>query len=179
MHRPLPRFCAAAPALLLASLAAGCAAPGDFPSLQPRPIERALAEADAAPDPVPAPADAETVGKAEALLGKIQGGGRDFGALLPAGLPRRFAPRNDGSETRRLLHRRFMRLGEGHIMVDAHHVSGLLFLAEIADVLRWPPRPELPGQDLPPRGEQAARREHSAALVLAAVHNDRAEPDEG
>ncbi|TMJ13882.1 MAG: hypothetical protein E6G94_10795 [Alphaproteobacteria bacterium] len=99
MHRPLPRFCAAAPALLLASLAAGCAAPGDFPSLQPRPIERALAEADAAPDPVPAPADAETVGKAEALLGKIQGGGRDFGALLPEVRRRAAAAGASGSDS--------------------------------------------------------------------------------
>lgn len=96
MHRPLK---AAAPALLIASLAAGCAAPGDFPSLQPRPIERALAEADAAPDPVPAPADAETVAKAESLLAEVRAGGREFEALLPETRRRVASAATSGSDS--------------------------------------------------------------------------------
>jgi hypothetical protein len=100
MRLPFSRlYLAAAPALLLASLTAGCAAPGDFPSLQPRPIERALAEADAAPDPVPLPADAETVGRAESLLAEVQGGGRGFEALLPEAKRRVAAAGPSGSDS--------------------------------------------------------------------------------
>ena len=78
--RPLSR--PLAPSLCLVVLLAGCAAPGPYPSLAPRPIERALAEADLPrPAPPPAPDAPEVAQGVSALIAAARSGG----ALAAAG----------------------------------------------------------------------------------------------
>ena len=74
----------ALPAILVASaLAAGCAAPGPYPSLAPRPAEKVYAgEDERQPTPQPEdPALAEEIGR---LAGAAKAGAAEFDAALPA-----------------------------------------------------------------------------------------------
>jgi hypothetical protein len=74
------------PALLLAvTLApAACAPPGPYPSLEPRPIEKALAASEEEPvAPVPAD-DAGLPARIDALLAEARRGAAEFRAALPA-----------------------------------------------------------------------------------------------
>ena len=81
MARPSPLFC-----LLLASIAglAGCAAPGPYPSLAPRPIEKALGEPGVPPVVAPLPDDAAVAGRVQGFLAQARAGERSFRAALPA-----------------------------------------------------------------------------------------------
>ncbi|MDB5691231.1 MAG: hypothetical protein JWO81_294 [Alphaproteobacteria bacterium] len=67
----------------LAALA-GCAAPGPYPSLAQRPIERALGEPGVPPVIAPLPDDPAVAARVAAFLGEAQAGDRTFLAALPA-----------------------------------------------------------------------------------------------
>ena len=58
----------------LVMLVSGCAEPGPYPSLAPRPIERALALADEAPPPPPLPDTPEVTARAAELVEQARGG---------------------------------------------------------------------------------------------------------
>ena len=81
MARPVPFF-----PLLLASLAglAGCAAPGPYPSLAQRPIEKSLGEPGVPPVVAPLPDDPAVATRVSAFLADAQAGDRAFRAALPA-----------------------------------------------------------------------------------------------
>ncbi len=86
----------ALPLLLTAASLAACAAPGDTPSLAPRPMEYelsgrplppCLAGSAAAPAPsaaAPAAEDPQLAAQVERLLGQARQGQREFAAILPA-----------------------------------------------------------------------------------------------
>jgi hypothetical protein len=71
---------------LLAGLAAlaGCAAPGPYPSLAPRPIEKMFGEPGVPPVVAPIPDDPAVAARVAAFLGEAQAGDRAFRAALPA-----------------------------------------------------------------------------------------------
>jgi hypothetical protein len=71
---------------LLAPLAllAGCAAPGPYPSLAQRPIERALGEPGVPPAVAPLPDDPAVAARVAALMDEAKAGDRAFRAALPA-----------------------------------------------------------------------------------------------
>lgn len=69
-------------AVLLCELLAGCAAPGTFPSLAPRPEELGQAP-PAPPRPVPPPADPALAGLLARLLGDARKGDATFKAAVP------------------------------------------------------------------------------------------------
>jgi len=73
-------------ALLLAPLAsvAGCAPPGPYPSLAPRPIEQALAATDVEQPARPLADDPALPGRIAALTGQARHGGTAFEAALAA-----------------------------------------------------------------------------------------------
>jgi hypothetical protein len=77
-----PRLALAA-ALALASLSA-CARPGDFPSLAPRPIEKALAESEEEPAPQPPADDPQLPARLDAFVQAGRRGQAAFEAALPA-----------------------------------------------------------------------------------------------
>jgi hypothetical protein len=77
---PLRAQAAAALALALAA----CAAPGPYPSLEPRPIEKALAETDELPAEAPLPDEAGLPARIAALTAELRNGEREFDAALPA-----------------------------------------------------------------------------------------------
>ena len=68
--------------LALIAIAAGCADPGPFPSLAPRPIEAELAAADEAPPPPPLPDTPEVTARAAELVAQARGGMPAFEAAL-------------------------------------------------------------------------------------------------
>jgi hypothetical protein len=70
--------------LLLAAAASACAPPGPYPSLAPRPIEKALADSDEAPPPPPLPDDAALPARMQALIDEARRGESDFAAALPS-----------------------------------------------------------------------------------------------
>ncbi len=70
-------------ALAAASLIAGCAPSGDFPSLAVRPVERDLAAAPERPAPPEAPADAQLTARIAELLAQVRQGESAFRAALP------------------------------------------------------------------------------------------------
>jgi hypothetical protein len=70
------------PAVAVVLLLAGCAAPGTFPSLAPRPEELGQT-APAPPRPVPPPADPALGGQLAGLLGNARGGDAKFKAAVP------------------------------------------------------------------------------------------------
>lgn len=73
--------------LFAALLAVGCAAPGSYPSLEPREIERRLAAEDEA-DPAPAPADdASLPGRLGAFVERARAGQSQFEAALAEARP--------------------------------------------------------------------------------------------
>lgn len=95
MKRPCPHRRLAP---LIPVLVAGCAAPGSFPSLAPRPIERALAAERAAAPPAAATAP-KLVEQVAAHLVEARAGQAAFAAALPAanaGVARAGAPASEG-----------------------------------------------------------------------------------
>ncbi|HEX8626194.1 MAG TPA: hypothetical protein VF782_14110 [Allosphingosinicella sp.] len=65
-------------------LAAGCAAPGPYPSLAPRPAEKAHAEDAEERKPTPQPDDPALAGEIDRLLAAGEAGAAEFDAALPA-----------------------------------------------------------------------------------------------
>ncbi|HEX8623380.1 MAG TPA: hypothetical protein VF718_15540 [Allosphingosinicella sp.] len=70
--------------LVLVALTAGCAAPGPYPSLAPRPAEKAYAEDAEERKPTPRPDDPALSGEIDRLVAEGKAGGADFDAALPA-----------------------------------------------------------------------------------------------
>jgi len=72
--------------LLLAASAgvAGCAAPGPYPSLAPRPIEKALGDPSVPPVVPPLPNDPAVAARVAAFVEQARAGERAFRAALPA-----------------------------------------------------------------------------------------------
>jgi hypothetical protein len=70
--------------LFLLALAAGCAAPGPYPSLAPRPAEKAYAEDAEERKPTPQPDDPALAGEIDRLLAAGIAGAAEFDAALPA-----------------------------------------------------------------------------------------------
>jgi hypothetical protein len=66
------------------SLAAGCAAPGPYPSLAPRPAEKAYAEDAEERKPVPQPDDPALASEIDRLVAEAKAGAAEFDAALPA-----------------------------------------------------------------------------------------------
>ena len=75
---------AAAPILVLLALAAGCAAPGPYPSLAPRPAEKAYAEDAEERKPTPQPDDPALAGEIDRLVAEARAGAAAFDSALPA-----------------------------------------------------------------------------------------------
>ena len=72
-------------AILSALLAAaGCAAPGPYPSLAPRPAEKAYAEDADERRPTPQPDDPALAAEIDRLAAEARAGGGAFDAALPA-----------------------------------------------------------------------------------------------
>jgi len=65
-------------------LAAGCAAPGPYPSLAPRPAEKAYAEDAEERRPTPQPDDPALAGEIDRLLADAKAGAAQFDSALPA-----------------------------------------------------------------------------------------------
>ena len=84
MARPfLPSLLPGA-AMTLALLAAACAPPGPYPSLEPRPIEKALAGTDEEPkEAVPAD-DSGLPARIASLMAEVRRGQNEFDAALPS-----------------------------------------------------------------------------------------------
>jgi hypothetical protein len=79
----------AGPRALLAILipllgATGCAAPGPYPSLAPRPAEKAYAEDADERKPTPQPDDPALAAEIDRLAAAARSGAADFDAALPA-----------------------------------------------------------------------------------------------
>ena len=72
------------PILTLLALAAGCAAPGPYPSLAPRPAEKAYADDAEERKPTPQPDDPALVGEIDRLLAEARAGAADFDSAIPA-----------------------------------------------------------------------------------------------
>ena len=75
------------PSLLFVAIAASlaaCAAPGPYPSLEPRPIEKALAETEEEPAEAPLPDEAGLPARIAALTAEVRRGQREFNSALPA-----------------------------------------------------------------------------------------------
>ncbi|HEX8449512.1 MAG TPA: hypothetical protein VF652_07970 [Allosphingosinicella sp.] len=70
--------------LIPLALAAGCAAPGPYPSLAPRPAEAAYAEDADERKPIPQPDDPALAGQIDRLLAEARAGGAEFDSALPA-----------------------------------------------------------------------------------------------
>jgi hypothetical protein len=75
-----------APLAILAPLvfAAGCAAPGPYPSLAPRPAEKAYADDAEERKPVPQPDDPALAGEIDRLLAEAKAGAAIFDSAFPA-----------------------------------------------------------------------------------------------
>jgi hypothetical protein len=65
-------------------LAAGCAAPGPYPSLAPRPAEKAYAEDAEERKPVARPDDPALAGEIDRLLAEAKAGAETFDSAFPA-----------------------------------------------------------------------------------------------
>jgi len=70
--------------LLPVLLAAGCAAPGPYPSLAPRPAEKAYAEDAEERQPTPQPDDPALASEIDRLLAEAKAGAAEFDSALPA-----------------------------------------------------------------------------------------------
>ncbi|MET1110230.1 MAG: hypothetical protein ABWX67_01745 [Allosphingosinicella sp.] len=70
-------------ALPLLALAAGCAAPGPYPSLAPRPAEKAYAEDAEERKPTPQPDDPALAGEIDRLLAEAKAGAAEFDSAFP------------------------------------------------------------------------------------------------
>jgi hypothetical protein len=71
--------------LILAAVGpvAACAPPGPYPSLEPRPIEKALAESEEPPAEAPIPDEAGLPARIAALTAEVRRGQREFDGVLP------------------------------------------------------------------------------------------------
>lgn len=87
-----------APALALIPLIAGCAAAGEFPSLQPRPVEQ-LSMEEPVREAAVVPADSALVGRARALLTEAQRGDQAFEVAYGRALPAVRAAGRSGSDS--------------------------------------------------------------------------------
>jgi hypothetical protein len=65
-------------------LTAGCAAPGPYPSVAPRPAEKAYAEDAEERKPTPQPDDPALAGEIDRLLADAKAGAAQFDSALPA-----------------------------------------------------------------------------------------------
>jgi hypothetical protein len=81
MARLRPPLAILAPLLLAGG---GCAAPGPYPSLAPRPAEKAYAEDAEERRPTPQPDDPALAGEIDRLLAEARAGGVQFDSALPA-----------------------------------------------------------------------------------------------
>jgi hypothetical protein len=81
MSRPSPLLLL--PLAVLAGLAA-CAAPGPYPSLAPRPIERMLGEPGVPPVVAPLPDDPAVAARVASFLADAKAGDAEFRTALPA-----------------------------------------------------------------------------------------------
>jgi hypothetical protein len=70
--------------LVLLALAAGCAAPGPYPSLAPRPAEKAYAEDSEERKPTPQPDDPALAREIDRLVAEARAGAADFDSAFPA-----------------------------------------------------------------------------------------------
>jgi hypothetical protein len=75
-----------APLAILVPLlaAAGCAAPGPYPSLAPRPAEKAYAEDSDERQPTPQPDDPALAAEIDRIAGDGRAGAAEFDSVLPA-----------------------------------------------------------------------------------------------
>jgi hypothetical protein len=94
----------AGPRALLAILvpllaAAGCAAPGPYPSLAPRPAEKAYAEDADERRPTPQPDDPALAAEIDRLAAAARLGAADFDAALPAARSAAAAAGGAGSDS--------------------------------------------------------------------------------
>ena len=84
MRRPLPSLLWPFSSALAGALAAAaCAPPGPYPSLEPRPIEKALADTEELPAEAALPDDAGLPPRVAALLAQARTGSAEFDAALP------------------------------------------------------------------------------------------------
>ncbi|HEU0135480.1 MAG TPA: hypothetical protein VFR28_11715, partial [Allosphingosinicella sp.] len=70
--------------LMPVAAAAGCAAPGPYPSLAPRPAEKAYAEDAEERKPTPQPDDPALASEIDGLLAAARAGGAEFDSAFPA-----------------------------------------------------------------------------------------------
>jgi hypothetical protein len=75
--------CRKASVLISLALAGGCAEEGPYPSLAPRPVEKALAEADVERPLPPLPDDPRLAEQVAALVAGARQGEAEFAAALP------------------------------------------------------------------------------------------------
>ncbi|HEX8307109.1 MAG TPA: hypothetical protein VF645_01655 [Allosphingosinicella sp.] len=80
----MARLSASLAILAPALLAAGCAAPGPYPSLAPRPAEKAYADDADERKPTPQPDDPALAGEIDRLLAEARTGAAEFDSALPA-----------------------------------------------------------------------------------------------
>ena len=79
--------------------AAGCAAPGPYPSLAPRPAEKAYAEDADERRPTPQPDDPALVGEIDRLAAEARAGAADFDSAFPAAQAAAGAAGTSGSDS--------------------------------------------------------------------------------
>ncbi len=88
------------PAILLSLLAAaGCAAPGPYPSLAPRPAEKAYAEDADERRPTPQPDDPALAAEIDRLAAAAAAGAAEFDSALPAAQAAAAAAGGAGSDS--------------------------------------------------------------------------------
>jgi hypothetical protein len=80
-------------------LAAGCAAPGPYPSLAPRPAEKAYAEDAEERRPTPQPDDPALAGEIDRLLAEAKAGAAEFDSALPTAQAAAAAAGSAGSDS--------------------------------------------------------------------------------
>lgn len=80
-------------------LAAGCAAPGPYPCLAPRPAEKAYAEDAEERRPTPQPDDPALASEIDRLLAAGRAGAAEFDAALPAAQAAASAAGSSGSDS--------------------------------------------------------------------------------
>jgi len=81
------------------ALAAGCAAPGPYPSLAPRPAEKAYADDAEERRPVTQPDDPALAGEIDRLVAEAKAGAADFDAAFPAAQSAASAAGKAGSDS--------------------------------------------------------------------------------
>lgn len=85
--------------LLTLALAAGCAAPGPYPSLAPRPAEKVYSDDDEERQPTLQPEDPALAVEIDRLVAAARAGGEEFDARLPAAETATAAAGGPGSDS--------------------------------------------------------------------------------